>query len=190
MLLTLVNCGNSKIKSDTDVADSTVREEVAIADSDTEAASVDEQLPDQEMLKTRIREIFKKLPFDVDKSGVKSIFSKSFADAYLGAVNRVKKLERELGDNYSGDEAMMDGGMLDCWYGGQDPDPDGKITSFKFTEITPTKVEATVKRTNASNPKTFKIMLVKENGQWVLDDYDYCGVRDGWYKSTFENYRR
>ena len=78
MLLTLVNCGYSKIKSDSDVADTTVREEVGIADSNTEATSADEQLPDQEMLKTRIREIFKKLPFDVDKSGVKSIFSKSY----------------------------------------------------------------------------------------------------------------
>ena len=47
-----------------------------------------------------------------------------------------------------------------------------------------------MKRTNASNPETFKIVLVKENGQWVLDDYDYCGVGDGWYKSMFENYRR
>lgn len=190
MLLTLVNCGNSKTKSDSDVVDTTVREEVAITDSNTADVSVDEQIPDQEMLKTRIREIFKKLPFDVDKSGVKSIFSKSFAEAYLGAVNRVKKLERELGDNYSGDEAMMDGETLDCWYGGQDPDPDGKITSFQFTEISPAKVKATVKRMNVSTPETFKIVLVKENDRWLLDDYDYCGVGGGWYKSKFENYRR
>ena len=190
-------CGKSKANRDTVTStDSLAAVETtanAVIDSSASQTGVaEEQLPDEEMLKSRIKAIWKALPMEEGmERGVRTAFSESFASAYLGMVERIKSIEKQMGDRYYNDEdAMMtDGEMIYSWYGAQDPDPNGKFVMFKFTDVTPTAANVTVKRMNGPETETFRLKLKLENGKWMLDDFK-SEHQYGWSKASFNSYRR
>lgn len=131
---------------------------------------------DKEEIKKRIKHIWFELPpglvaYDLYaedprfEKRVRKVMTKSMGDKFSAGLKAYRQADDE-------GELLDIAESLFCLWGAQDPDPNGKLTFKNISVVSPDRIEAKVSYMNYTSPEEHKLILKKENGEWLLDDID------------------
>lgn len=98
---------------------------------------------------------------------VKKVMTKSMGEKFSEGYKAYLQV-----DSDKPEESIDIAESLFGFWGAQDPDNKGTISSIDFTVTSADMVEINVLFLNYTNPEEHHIVLKKENGEWLLDNFD------------------
>lgn len=130
---------------------------------------------DTQEIKDFVKTVWFKMPPGTNEiEPVTRYLTDSFNEPLTEAYEKFNKLT---------DETEMVGlaEVIFCWWGAQDPDPNGTFNEISIISASENEAVVKVEFLNYTNPETHTLHLKKVNGKWLLDNFDdlkdcICGI--------------
>ena len=126
---------------------------------------------EEQKIKNLITTMWSQLPPGTNKidSSLKFL-TDSFSSVLSEGFNKYTNLDNdECQDN---EDIISLAEVLFCWWGGQNPNPDGEFEEISVLKLSENEAKVKVDYKNWSDTETHILFLKKENGKWLLDNFD------------------